>query len=172
MFSEGRQSRPPLPLGLLCRSPGSAPRGRCCLIGHLLHELAHSRNMTRRPAFAPGLEALRRFFHMREYVLIDELLANLRDDGLDALPNPEKLAARLKEEVFVEKTVVEQRAGLVAVTEHHSRERPGFRSGRSDAHDIFECAHDVVLEEPVPCLAQPRLASHLIDLQVKLCLFV
>src|SRR5260370_26145448 len=101
MFSEGRQLRPPSAFGLALSLARSASRGRCCLIGHLLHELAHSRNMTRRAAFAPAFEALRRFFHMRDYVLVDELLANLRDDGLDALPNPEELTARLKEKVFV-----------------------------------------------------------------------
>ena len=104
-----RGSRPPLvrparwcgrislPLGF-----GSASRGRCCLIGHLLHVLAHSRNMTGRAVFVPGFVTLRRFFQMREEGLVDELLASLRDDGLDTLPNPEKLAACLKEEIFVQ----------------------------------------------------------------------
>src|SRR5262249_35791567 len=133
---------------------------------------AHGRNMTGRAALRPGFIALPRFLEMREEVLVDELLASLRYDRLDALPNPEKLAARLKEEIFVEKAVVEQRAGLFPVTDHHSRERAGFGSGRSDAHDIVECAHYVVLEEPVPCLAQPLLASQIIHLQVKLRLFV
>src|SRR5262249_4206931 len=128
--------------------------------------------MTGRAALRPGLIALPRFLEMREEVLVDELLASLRYDRLDALPNPEKLAACLKEEVFVEKAVVEQRAGLFPVADHHSRERAGFRSGRSDAHGVLECAYDVIFEEPVPCLAQPRLASHLINLEVKLCLFV
>src|ERR1700674_924055 len=98
--------------------------GCCCkLSSHLFHKLAHAGDISRIAAFNPGFVALRSFFQVREELLIYEPLPSLRDDGLDALPDPEKLAAGLKEEVFVEQTVVEQRAGLVPITEHHHRER-------------------------------------------------
>ena len=128
--------------------------------------------MTRRATFDPGFVALRSFFQVREELLIHKPLPSLRDDGLDELPDPEKLGAGLKEEAFVEQTVVEQRAGLLPIAEHHHRERACFRSGRRDSHGVLEIVHEVVLEEPIASLAQPGLAAHIIDLQVELRLFV
>src|SRR5712691_385421 len=145
---------------------------RCKLRAHLFHKLAHASDMTRRATFDPGFVALRSFFQVREELLIHKPLPSLRDDGLDELPDPEKLAAGLKEEAFVEQTVVEQRAGLLPIAEHHHRERACFRSGRRDSHGILEIVHEVVLEEPIASLAQPGLAAHIIDLQVELRLFV
>src|ERR1700731_4697502 len=101
---------------------------------------------------------------MRQELLIRELFPALRDGGLDKLPDPEKLAAGLKEEVLVEQTVVEQCAGLLPVAEHHHRQRPVFRSRRGNAHGVVETLHDVVLEVPIASLAESRLTPHLEDL--------
>src|SRR6202022_3430369 len=89
-------------------------------------------------ALDPGFVALRSFFQVREELLIHEPLPSLWDDGLDHLPDPEKLATGLKEETFVEQTVVEQCAGLLPIAEHHHRERAPFCSGRCDSHDVLE----------------------------------
>src|SRR5437867_4127461 len=42
----------------------------------------------------------------------------------------------------------------------------------SDVHGVIQSGHMIVLEEPIPSLAQPGLATHFIDLQVELSLFV
>src|SRR5580704_12046736 len=70
------------------------------LRAHLFHKLAHGSDTSWIAAFAPGFEALRCFFQVCEELLIHELLPSLRDHRFDALPDPEKLAAGLKEKVF------------------------------------------------------------------------
>jgi hypothetical protein len=57
--------------------------------------------MTRRSAFRPYFKALSRFFQIREKIRIGKPFAKLRNDWLEKLPHAEKLAAGLKEEVFV-----------------------------------------------------------------------
>jgi len=99
-------------------------------------------------------------------------LASLLDRSSDALPYAEKLTTRLKEQVLVEQTVVEQRTCLLPVTEHHHHIRPAFGSGRCNAHRIFKIVWPVISEEPIARLPQPGLTALLKNLQVKLRLFV
>src|SRR6266545_8367976 len=132
----------------------------------LLHELPYGSNMTGRAGFRPGLEALGGSFQVREEVLVCKRLAKLRDHRLEQLPHAEKFPARLKEKVFVKKAVVEQRAGLFPIADHHSHESAGFCSRRGDAHDVVDCFYDVVLLEPISCLAEPGLAAQIVDLQM------
>src|SRR6202158_3526517 len=139
---------------------------RCCctLIAHLLHKLPHGGNMTGRAAFDPRFIAARGCFQICEELLIREPLATLRHDALDELPDAEKLAAGLKEQVFVQKTAVEARAGLIPVAENHHRQRAIFRSRRRDTHGVIESFHVVVLEEPIACLAQFSFAPQIVQL--------
>src|SRR5712692_4485067 len=145
---------------------------RRVLSDHLLHKSAHGSDVAGRTAFYPGLIALRRFFHVGKIPLVRPPFPSLRDDSLRELPSSEKLSARLEEEIFVKQTIVEQCAGLLPITEHHCHEGAPFRAGGRDAHGVIKSAHMVVLEEPVPSLAQTSLATHFIDLQVELSLFV
>src|SRR5438445_1525615 len=131
---------------------------RRALTLHLLHHLPHGRDMTGSAALAPRYEALRGFFQVREEQRICEPLANRCNDRLDALPDPKKFAAGLKEEVFVKEPVVEQCASVFPITEHHHAQRAIFRAGRREAHEVLEVLHEVVLEERVAPLAQPSLA--------------
>src|SRR5204862_4688769 len=71
-----------------------------------------------------------------------------------------------------EQTIVEQRAGLLPVAEHHHRERTIFGSGGRDSCGVIKIFHKVVLEEPVARLAQLGLAALFINLQMKLSLLV
>jgi hypothetical protein len=44
-----------------------------------------------------------------EELLVDEQLPRLRDDGLHSFPDAKEFAARLAEQVFVKKAIVEER---------------------------------------------------------------
>src|SRR5579862_7583627 len=120
---------------------------------HLLHHLPHGCDMARGAALAPGLVALRGLFQVSEKLWICEALASLGDDRLDAFPDAEKLTAGFEEEVFVKQIVVQERAGLIPVTEDHHRQRTIFRAGRRDAIGILESFDEVIPEEPIACLA-------------------
>ena len=109
---------------------------------------------------------------MREEQRVYELLATRLYDRLDTLPHKEKLATGLEEKLFVEQPVVKERAGVLPIAQYLHRQRAIFRAGRSDAHGVLEGIHDVVLCEPVACLAQPCLAPQIVYLQVKLSLLV
>src|ERR1019366_4712964 len=71
--------------------------GFCKLTAHLGHKLAHGGDITWRAAFDPGFVALRSFFQVRAELLVHKPLPSLRNDGLDAFPDPEKFATGLKE---------------------------------------------------------------------------
>ena len=128
--------------------------------------------MTGSAASLPDFEALRGPFQVREELRVREALPNLREDILHEFPDAEKFAAGFKKEVFVEKAVIQQRSGLLPVAEHHAGEGAGFGSGRRQAHGIVETLHVVIPEEPIARLAQPVLTPQVINLQVKLRLFV
>ena len=128
--------------------------------------------MTWRTAFNPGFVALRSFFQIAEELFILEQLPSLRDDGLGQLPHPEKLAAGLEEQILMEKSIVEQRAGLFPVAENHHRQSAIFRSRRGNPRGIFKVLYKIVFEEPVPRLAQLGLAALFIHLKMKLSLFM
>src|SRR5438132_9185653 len=144
----------------------------CNLRTHLFHELAHGGDMPWRAGFTPGLVALRGFLQVCEIAIHFETFPRLRDGGLRELPDPEELATGLKEEVFMQQAVVKQRAGLLPITEHHHRVRAIFGSRRGDSHRVVEILHEVILEEPIPCLAKSGFAALFIDLKMELCLFV
>ncbi len=61
---------------------------------------------------------------------------------------------------------------LFPVTEHPHRERTSVCARRCDLHSVVKIVHLVVFEEPIACPAQPGFAARLIDLHVKLRLFV
>src|SRR5262249_34892433 len=105
---------------------------------------------------------------MCEELLVHKALPSLRDNRFQTLPNSAKLAAGLKEEVFMKKAIIQERTGLLPIADHHPGERPAFCPWRCDAHRLIESIHDVVLEEPIACLTQPSLATQIIDLQVQL----
>lgn len=94
--------------------------------------------MTRGAAFDPGFVTLFSLFQMREELLMSEPLPGLRDGGLDELSDAKKFATSLKEEAFVQQTVVEQRASLIPVSKHHHYECACFGSRCCDSHDILE----------------------------------
>src|ERR1039458_3167170 len=79
------------------RVPIGPLSGFCKLTAHLGHKLAHGGDITWRAAFDPGFVALRSFFQVREELFIHKPLPSLRNDGLDAFPDPEKFATSLKE---------------------------------------------------------------------------
>src|SRR6266850_5510177 len=140
---------------------------RCCrTFSLLLHELPHGGNMTGRASLRPCFVALRGSFQVGEELLVSKSLAKLRDYRLKKLPHTEKLATGLKEQIFVKKPVVEQRASLFPIAHYHSHESPVFRSGGCDAHGVLECFRAVVLLKPIACLAEPGFAAQIVDLQV------
>src|SRR5260370_7779278 len=101
--------------------------------------------MTGRATFRPRFEALGGAFQIREKVLVRKALAKLRNDRFEQLPHAEKLAAGLKEQVFVKKTIVEQRAGLFPIADHHAHESPAFRPLLRTAHSSVHCFPAVAL---------------------------
>jgi hypothetical protein len=82
---------------VLLSRPNRALSGFCKLTAHLGHKLAHGGDITWRAAFDPGFVALRSFFQVREELLVHKPVPSLRNDGLDAFPDPEKFATGLKE---------------------------------------------------------------------------
>jgi hypothetical protein len=76
---------------------GSGFSRTCELGAHLLHHLPHRGNVARRTGFNPGLETLRGLFHVGEELPVRETFPPLRDDRLDAIPDPVELSARFKE---------------------------------------------------------------------------
>src|SRR5712692_5343090 len=106
----------------------------CSLTAHLLHELAHCSDVTRRAGFTPGLVALRSLFQVGEVAIHFETFPRLRDNRL----------------------------GLLPITEHHPGKCAAFRSGCRDSHGVVEGFHEIVFEEPIASLAQPGLAAHII----------
>src|SRR5579864_6772794 len=110
----------------------------CELSAHLLPELPHRGDLTRIATFRPGFEALCCFFQVFEELSIDEALASLRNRGLNAFPNAEKFAAGFEEQFFVQQTVIEQRAGLLPIADHHHEGCARFRSHRGDFHGLVE----------------------------------
>ena len=128
--------------------------------------------MARRPAFHPGFEALGGLLQVRQELFILPLLAKLRNGRFGQLPNPEEFAGGLKEEVFVQQSVIQQGAGLLPIGKHHHCESPAFGAGGGDAHGVVQVLHKIILEEPVAGLPQPRLAPLFEELQLKLCLFM
>src|SRR6202035_1199258 len=150
----------------------SALRGLLHLAPHLLHELAHFSDVTRRAFLHPDLKALRGLLHMREELLIGPLISPFRDSWLDPLPDPEEFTASFEEQVLVKQTVVQQSAGLLPVADHHHEVGASFCPGRGDSHRIVPVVCEVALEEPVASLPKPGLAALFKDLQAELCLFV
>src|ERR1035438_2561858 len=119
-------------------------------------------------AFYPGFIVLRSFFQMLEELLILKCLPSLRYHRTHPVPDPEKLATGLKEEVFVEQTVVEHGAGLIPIGKHHHDKPALVRHRPRDSHPVVEIFREEVLEEPIAALAQLGLAAHFVDLQVEL----
>ena len=72
----------------------------------------------------------------------------------------------------MQQPVIEECAGLLPVAGYHHEQRACFRSRRRDFHRVFQVFRKVLIEKPVASFAQPRLAPHFINLQVKLCLLV
>src|SRR5215469_11445297 len=126
---------------------------RCRLSAHLLHELSHGSHMTRAAAFGPGLKTLGCLFQMSKDLLVGKTLAERRNDGLNRFPNSKKLTAGLKEEVLVQEPVIEQRAGLLPITDHHAYMGSGLTSHRGDTHGVIDVIHDIVFREPIARLA-------------------
>ena len=109
---------------------------------------------------------------MGEELLVCEALATLLDNGFETLPDSEKLGAGLKEQVFVEETVIEERASLIPIAEHHSGEGACFCSGGCDSHGVIEAVGEIIGDKPIASLPQASLAAQLVNLQVELGLFV
>src|SRR5438128_1460867 len=103
---------------------------------------------------------------MGEEKLVGEALAALRDNRSDAVPDAEELTAGFEEEVFVEQAMIEECTGLVPIADHHHEGGACFGSRCGKAHAVVQVVGEVVLEEPVACLAKPGLAAHLKDLQM------
>src|SRR5581483_1927027 len=127
--------------------------------------------MTRRAGFNPLFIALRGLLEVRTEVLSNEPLPEGRDDGLNHLPHSEELSAGLKEQVFMQQTIVEQSASLFPVTDYHACEGPGLGAHGGDPLGVVDAGHVIVLEEPVACLPQFRFAALVVDLKMKLRLF-
>src|SRR5689334_10546398 len=128
---------------------------RCCLThlrSHLLHELPHRRDVTGVALFRPHFVALCRLFQVRKRLLVFKGLAECRNYRFQRFPHAEKLAAGLKEEVFVQQPVVQQCARLLPVADHHSYVGPCFASHRRNARRVLETVHDVILSEPIASL--------------------
>src|SRR5581483_8450236 len=142
------------------------------LAAHLLHEPAHRCDLTRAALFRPSLKPLCSLFQVRQELLVFEPVPCLRNDGLYRFPHSEELAGGFKEQIFVQETVVEHRARLLPVAQHHHCQRTVFGSRPRDLHNVIELFHDVVLEEPIASLPQLGFAALFKKLQMKLCLFV
>src|SRR5579863_1086811 len=139
--------------------PARALRRFRRLSSHLFHELAHSGDVARRAFVHPGLKALSGFFEIREKLLVGPLFASFCNSRPDAFPYATKLAAGFKEQIVVQQAVVQQSAGLLPVAGHHHEVGAAFGSRGGNPHRIAPVVREIVLEEPVAGLAQPRFAS-------------
>src|SRR5215203_5224870 len=132
----------------------------------LLHVLTHRRNMSGGALVRPCFKLLRSLFQVREEVGILKTLPELRHHRLELFPHSEELATGLKEKILVEKAVIEQRARLLPITNHHSHEDSVFRSGGSDFHRFFHRFGVVTLLKPIARLPQSRLTAQIVNFQV------
>src|SRR6266536_1787633 len=139
-------------------------RRLCRLRPHLFHELAHGSDMAGRARFTPGLVTFGCLFQVGEVAIHLETFPSLRDNGFGEFPYSKKFATGFEEKIFMQEAVVEQRAGLFPVPEHHPHKLASFRSGCCDSHRVIETVHLVVFEEPVSGLAQTGFAAHFKDL--------
>src|SRR5258708_1315277 len=105
--------------------------------------------MTWRSLFNPGFVAVRSLLQVCQELLIRESLTTLLDGGFDSLPDPEKLAAGLKEQVFVEQTIVEQGTGLIPIAEPHHGECAGLRPWRRNSHGVIKIVREIILRKPI-----------------------
>src|SRR5215469_1993061 len=153
------------------RHPKRQPRLRLGrfgkLLAHLLHELPHVFDAPRIALLGPFLEALCRGLELAEPLLVLEHIAALLDDRLDAFPGAEKLATRLEEKLFVQQPVIQKRAGLLPVADHHHEARAVFGARAAQLHGLFHRLRVVVFEEPVAGLAQLGLAPLVVNRQLK-----
>ena len=101
-----------------------------------------------------------------------EHLPRARGHGFDPLPHAEEFSGGLKEQLFVQQAVIQQRARLVPIPEDHPQVRPLLRAHRSDAHAVLKAVRKKALVEPVAGLAQFRFAAQVIKLKLELCLFM
>src|SRR5262249_31036406 len=101
----------------------------------------------------PSLVALCCLLEVRKHLLAFEVFAKRRNDWLDSLPNAQEFAAGLKEKVFVQRAIIEQRASLFPIADDHAYVGSAFRAHRGDAHGVLEIVHDVIFGEPVASLA-------------------
>jgi hypothetical protein len=108
--------------------------------------LTHGGDVTRCTAFLPRFEAVRGCFQVPEKMRVLELLPALRQNALDEFPNAEELSVGFKEEVFMEKPVMEQRASLFPIPEHHVGEGAGLRAVCRDAHGLIETLRMVFIK--------------------------
>src|ERR1017187_7590032 len=167
-----QQNRRFSPRGHKPKDPSRSSSGFRELSAHLFHELAHPRNMTRRALFHPHFIPLRSFLQVREEQRSLKLFPEPRQHRLNPLPNSKKLTVGLKEQIFVQQTVVEHRARLFPIAHHHHYVGPRFRSRSPNAHCFLERFHKVTFEEPVSRLPQSSLAPQFVEFQLKCCLFV
>src|SRR5678816_2192208 len=88
------------------RYPGrDLPFGFRCSLRKILHVLPHLGDIPRRAPLLPGFIALCDALQVSEEVFVPELLASLRDDRFEALPNSEEFATGLKKQIVMEEAV-------------------------------------------------------------------
>src|ERR1700751_2207911 len=87
------------------------------LRAHLLHPLAHGLYGTGRRFVHPLLKTLRGLFEVQKKKLLMKHLPRARDHGFDPLPYAEEFSGGLKEQLFVQQAVIQQRARLVPIPE-------------------------------------------------------
>src|SRR5205823_14922906 len=71
-----------------------------------------------------------------------------------------------------EKTVVQQRAGLLPIADNHVEQCAIFCHRRSNLRGFLEVGGKIILEEPITRLSQLGFASQIIDLPLKLGLLM
>src|SRR5215208_1451322 len=152
---------------LWLKTPGYELIRRSLRLGSLLlHVLTHRRNMSGGAFVRPCFKLLRSLFQVREEVGILKTFPELRHHRLELFPHSEELATGLKEKILVEKAVIEQRARLLPITNHHSHEGSVFSSGGSDFHRFFHRFGVVTLLKPIARLPQSRLTAQIVNFQV------
>src|SRR5579859_124701 len=135
---------------------------------HFPHRFVRARAVL----FPPRLQPLALFFHVREHLLASEHGPPRSEHGLHLFPHHPLFATAFEEQVFVDQSAVHDARHHLPIPQHHPHVRVFLAPGRTQPHHVLRARHVKVRSEPVPRLAQFRLAPLLVQPQHQVHLLV
>src|ERR1700722_13581108 len=138
----------------------------------LIHHLPHRRARTRRLLLAPGLQPPASIFNVRKQLRILECCTPDGHDAVHAVPYHPDLSVALKEKLIVDQSAIHNARHHIPVADDHANESVLFSALRKFLHHVFWRRRMKMFQKPRARLPQPRLASHLVELQHQVYFFI